>query len=218
MTKAELIERIVDTLNDMSSECPCDFLYMTPITLDEAKMYLEEERAMERDNDFTPDECLPEEVTPELYMEAENCFIRYMQFEARVERLAEFLTDNNCVCEYATYYDGDDYIDFFPVDWLKDSDNIVRFLSNASPLEVMQIGINSRVTFNPNHEFCWYDADNKILHSTDNPFRDGIANAEAFARAILSDTEASDYIINDIMSDEDAREVLGCTKEEFFHE
>lgn len=217
MTKAELIERIIDCMIDPWTDDPEDYLYATPIDKYGAVDLMAQIREDEDSADLEPDECLPEEATPELVMEAYNCLICARKFEARVSRLAEFLTDNNCVCEYSNYYDGEDFVDVFPVDWLTDTDGL-HFLDKASPMEIMQIGINSRVTFNPNHEFCWYDADKKILHSTDNPFRDGVIDAEAFARSILLDVESADYIINDIMTDDEAKRVLGCTKEEFFNE
>ena len=218
MTKAELIERITDAMVDPWTDDPEDYIYAQPICdVEEANDMLKELHAY--DIDLEPDEILPDEVTPELVMEAYNCLLRAKKFEARTARLAEFLTDNNCVCEYCNYYYPtlDDGIDLFPVDWLTDTDGL-HFTDEASPLEIMQIGINSRITFNPNHEYCWYDEDKKILHSTDNPFREGIIDAEAFARFVLLDVDASDYIIKHIMTDEDAKEVLGCTKEEYFNE
>ena len=217
MTKDELISRIVDCMIDPWTDDPEDYLYATPIDRFGAVDLMAQIRDDETSADLDPEDCLPEEATPDLVMEAYNCLIRARKFEARVSRLAEFLTDNNCVCEYSNYYDGEDFIDVFPVDWLTDTDGL-QFFDKESPMEIMQIGINSRVTFNPNHEFCWYDDDKKILHSTDNPFRDGVIDAESFASSILLDVESADYIINEIMTDDEAKHVLGCTKEEFFNE
>lgn len=219
MTKAELIERIIDTFNDMSGECPTDYLGMDSLTLEEATMYLAERRADERSADLTPDECLPDEVTPELFMEAENCYIRMMKFEARVQRLAEFITDNCCVCEYANYYYPtlENGLDLFPVDWLTDTDGL-HFTVDASPLDIMQIGINSQSTFNPDDEFCWYDKENMVLHSTNNPFSDGLIDAEAFARFVLLDAEAFGYMFDDIIPEDEILYILGCTKEEYINE
>ena len=218
MTKPELIERIIDAMVDPWTDNPEDYLDAQLIfDTEEAKDMLSDLHAY--DSDLEPDEILPDDVTPELVMEAYNCLIRARKFEARVERLAEFITDNNCVCEYANYYYPtlENGLDLFPVDWLTDTDGL-HFTDEASPMEIMQIGINSRATFNPNDEYCWYDKENKVLHSTDNPFRDGTLDAEAFARFILLDIETADYIINHIMTDEDAKQVLGCTKEEYFNE
>ena len=217
MTKDELISRIVDCMIDPWTDDPEDYLYATPIDRFGAVDLMAQIRDDETSADLDPEDCLPEEATPDLVMEAYNCLIRARKFEARVSRLAEFLTDNNCVCEYSNFYDGEDFIDVFPVDWLNDTDGL-NFFDKESPMEIMQIGINSRVTFNPNHEFCWYDDDKKILHSTDNPFRDGVIDAESFASSILLDVESADYIINEIMTDDEAKHVLGCTKEEFFNE
>ena len=217
MTKDELISRIVDCMIDPWNDDPEDYIYATPIDRFGAVDLMAQIRDDETSADLDPEDCLPEEATPDLVMEAYNCLIRARKFEARVSRLAEFLTDNNCVCEYSNFYDGEDFIDVFPVDWLNDTDGL-NFFDKESPMEIMQIGINSRVTFNPNHEFCWYDDDKKILHSTDNPFRDGVIDAESFASSILLDVESADYIINEIMTDDEAKRVLGCTKEEFFNE
>ena len=85
MTKAELIERIVDSFWDMSGENPGDYVDLPPMNLEDATMYLSEARATERSCDLEPDECLPEEVTPELYMEAWNCYLRMMQYRAKEE-------------------------------------------------------------------------------------------------------------------------------------
>ena len=219
MTKAELIERIIDAMIDPWTDDPEDYLYATPIDKYGAADLMAQIRDDEESADLDPDERMPEEATPELVMESYNCLIRARKFEARVSRLADFIIDNNLVCEYVNYYlpTLDNGLDLFPVDWLTDTDGL-HFIEDASPLEIMQIGVNSRVTFNPNHEYCWYDEDNKRLHSTDNPFSDGTLDAEAFARFILLDVEASDYIVNHIMTDEDAKKVLGCTKEEYFNE
>lgn len=219
MTKTELIERIVDCMIDPWTDDPEDYLYATPIDKYGAVDLMAQIRDDESSADLEPDECLPEEATPELVMEAYNCLIRARKHEARVNRLAEFITDENLVCEYANYYYPtlENAPDIFPVDFLADVTS-VDLLGSAGPLDIMQIGINSRITFNPNHEFCWYDADKKILHSTDNPFSDGLVDAKAFAEFILSDPEAFDYIFDDIMTDDDVKRVLGCTKEEYINE
>jgi len=220
MTKAELIERIIDTFNDMSGECPTDYLGMDSLTLEEATMYLAERRADERSADLTPDECLPDEVTPELFMEAENCYIRMMKFEARVQRLAEWITDNDCTCEYANYYYPvhDDAIDIVPVDYIwekfpfKMKDDML-----PNPLVLIELGQRSP-EFSPNHEYCWYDKEKNQLYSCNEPFRDGVLDANAFARFILLDAEAFGYMFDDIIPEDEIPYILGCTKEEYINE
>ena len=218
MTKAELIERIVDAMIDPWTDSPDDYLYATPIDIDGARDLMAQIRSDEDDADLEPDERMPEEATPALVMEAYNCLIRARKHEAWIDRMEEFIIDNDCVCEYANFYlpAHDDAIDMFPVDFLTDTDGL-HFTENASPLEIMQIGINSRVTFNPNHEYCWYDADKKVLHSTDEPFRNGVLDAHAFAEFIIDDKETLDYFVNCLMDDDEIRYVFGCAKEEIIN-
>ena len=78
--------------------------------------------------------------------------------------------------------------------------------------------MNSRKTFDPQDEYCWYDADLMTLHSTSNPFTDGLLDADAFARFILLDAETFGYMFDNIIDDEDAKHILGCTKEEYINE
>ena len=107
-----------------------------------------------------------------------------------------------------------------PVDFLTDTDGFPFFLEDASPLDIMQIGVNSWPDFNPNDEFCWFDAKKKVIHSTSHPFGDGILDAEEFAEYIMSDEgqDGFDYITNGIMNDDDFQSVFGCTREEYANE
>jgi len=218
--KAELIEKIIDAMIDPWTDCPEDYLDATPIDIHEATDLLDQIRDDEDKMDLEPDERLPEEVTPELVMIAFNCLIRARKHEARVQRLAEYITDNEMVCEYSNYFFPvlENGIDMVPVDFLSDTDGF-PFLEDASPLDIMQIGVNSQHVFNPNDEFCWFDAGKKVIHSTSHPFGDGVLDAEAFAEYAMSDEgqDCFDYII-DCMTDEDFQYVFGCTKEEFAKE
>lgn len=218
MTKAELIERIVDALIDPWTDDPNDYLNATTIDIEYAKVMLKDLRDNEDDADLEQDERLPEEVTPELVMIAYNCLIRARKNEARVNRLAEFITGNEMVCEYDNYYlpEHNDSIDMCPVDFLTDC---FPFIDNDHPLNLILIGMNSHHTFNKEHEFCWFDSKNNILHSTDHPFGDGILDAKAFAEYIMSDEghECFDYITED-MTDDDFQYVFGCTREEMKNE
>lgn len=222
MMKAELIEKIVDAMYDPWTDCPEDYLDATPIDLEYAHVMLKDLRDNEDAADLEPDERLPEDVTPELVMLAFNCLIRARKHEARVQRLTEYITDNEMVCEYDNYYlpEHDDAIDMIPVDFLTDGDGLDSFIADTSPLNILMLGINSQHTFNPKHEFCWFDKEQNVLHSTDHPFGDGILDAKAFAEYIMSDEgqDCFDYIMDDIMDDDEFKSVFGCTREEYANE
>ena len=153
-------------------------------------------------------------------MEAYNCLIRARKFESRASRLADWIADNDSVCEYANYYlpVNDDAIDVFPTDFLSDMD--ASKLINGTgmtTLELIKLGQNSP-DFNPDDEYCWYDNEANKLHSSNEPFRDGTLDADAFARFVLLDVEAFDYMFDGVIDDEDIHNILGCTKEEYINE
>lgn len=204
MNKAELIERIINTFTDMGSEDPEDTAMCGKISLEEATMYLGERRAMER-ADLEPDEWLPVEVTPELYMEAENCYIRKCRYDVTKSRLADFFTLRevvDCYHEFDGEYhsDTDKYV--IPTDWLTESIEFPFTSHDLTMLDLIQLGQNSP-DFNPIVEFCWYDAVNKQLHSTSNPFYDGLIDASAFATWILEDPERIQCVQDDYMDNTD---------------
>lgn len=219
MTKAELISRTVDAMVDPWTDNPEDYLDATPIyDLEQAKDMLSDLHAY--DIDLEPDEILPDEVTPAIVMEAYNCLIRAKKFEARTERLADWIRENDPVCEYCNYYlpAHEDAIDLCPVDFLCDTDGFPFLKDDPSPLDLLCIGMNSRKTFDPQDEYCWFDAELSTLHSTNAPFTDGTLDAEAFARFILLDEETLEYMLDGIIDGKDAEYILGCTKEEYAHE
>lgn len=221
MTKAELIERTIDRITDPWAESCEDYADAELIDMDVAKEILNQ--CHYEDLDFEPEYRLPKEVTPELMMIAYNCNVRKNKHELRVKRLAEYITDNEMVCEYSNYYMPtlEDPVDVIPVDFLYNSTRFpfsTHNTENPDIIDVLHIGMNSAKTFNRNHEFCWFDKDTETLHSTNHPFRKGILDAKAFAEYILSDEgkECFDYIAMDIMSNDDFRKVFGCDKEEVF--
>jgi len=217
MNKAELIERIVNALIDPWTDDPEDYLYATPIDRYGAVDLIAQIRDDEESCELEPEECLPEEATPELVMEAFNCLIRARKYEARVARLAEWITDNECVCEYVNYYDD---WGFLPTDFL-DDDYMQYFAPEGKRFyakDILRIGMNSVNTFSFADEYCWLDKEKMQLHSTSHPFRDGILDAEGFARHILLDVESFDYMFNDIIDEDDAHYILGCTKEAYLNE
>lgn len=219
MTKAELIERIVDALIDPWTDNPEDYLYDTPIDIDGAKDFYNQIRSDEDDADLEPDERMPEEATPELVMEAYNCLIRARKHEAWIDRMEEFIIENDCVCEYANYYvpAHKDALDLIPVEFVTESNDFPFTMADGrkpDTVDTFLIGMRSARTFNPNHEFCWFDQAQEVLHSTDEPFRNGVLDAHAFAEFAIDDKETFDYFVDCIMTDDEIREVFGCTKEE----
>ena len=215
MTKAEIISRIIDRIVDPWTDCPEDYADAELIGLDYASEIIEQCR--KEDPDLEPEDRLPEETTPALMMEAFNCNVRMNQHKLQVNRLAEYITDNEMVCEYSNYYYPtlENGIDVVPVDFLYNDDCFpFRTKHSAHPdiATILLIGKNSALTFNSNDEYCWFDKETNTLHSTNNPFRDGILDAEAFAEFILSDDEALDYIV-DCMEDDDVRYIFSDTKE-----
>ena len=219
MTKAELINRTIDAMIDPWTDCPEDYEDATLIDIHEATDLLVQIRDDEDKMELEPEDRLPEEADARIVMEAFNCHVRHMKFELRVSRLADWIKDNECVCEYSNYYlpEHEDAIDVVPVDFLSDTDGF-PFMDNASPADILCIGMNSRKTFDPQEEFCWFDSDTMTIHSTSHPFRDGVLDAEDFARFILLDAECFGYMFDDIIDDEDAEYILGCTKEEYINE
>ena len=219
MTKAELIDRTIDAMIDPWTDCPEDYEDATLIDIHQATDLLVQIRDDEDKMELEPEERLPEEADASVVMEAFNCHVRHMKFELRVSRLAEWIKENDPVCEYCNYYlpDHNSNVNVIPVDFLSNSDYF-PFMNNATPLDILCIGMNSRKTFDPQDEYCWFDSDTMTMHSTDDPFSDGILDAEDFARFILLDAECFGYMFDHIIDDEDAKCILGCTKEEYINE
>lgn len=220
MTKAELIDRMMDYLIDEGRDCPEDYLDLQPIDLEYAKVMVHDFHTFEDECDLDEDERIAHLVTPELMMEVYNCVIRAKKFEARTERLADWIKENDPFCEYVNYYlpAHEDAIDLCPVDFLSDTDGFPFLKDEPSPLDLLCIGMNSRKTFDPQDEYCWFDAELLTMHSTNHPFSDGTLDAEAFAQFILLDKETFEYMFDGIVDDENAEYILGCTKEEYSHE
>lgn len=223
MTKLELIERIIDRITDPWTESCEDYRDAELIDLVTAGKIIDQCR--EEDNYNDPEDRLPAEVTPELMMIAYNCNVRKNRHELKVNELAKVITEYNLVCEYANYYaqDHEDCIEIIPVDFIL-NDTIFPFTTedteNPDLVDTLRIGLNSHDTFSFDHEYCWFDRENEILHSTDNPFRDGTVNAKDFAAYLLSPEgqDGLDYILNDVLSEEDLAEITDCTKDYFMEE
>jgi len=194
MKKEELIERIIDTLTYMGSESPEDTAACDDLTLEDARIYLAEYRGMEKE-DMEPDEWLPEEVTPQLYMIANNCYIHKCRYDVTVERLAEHFILGELVDTYHEY-DGA-YISYtdkivYPTDFLREDMEFPFTCDDLTMLDLITLGQNSP-DFDPNKKFCWYNVTDNKLISTDTPFKEGLINAKAFAEWILEKPERVQY-------------------------
>lgn len=217
MTKAEIITRIIDRITDPWTESPEDYQYAELIDLDAAADVLKQYRDDDDDCDLEPDERMPEEATPAMLMEAFNCNVRYQKHELRVKRLAEYITDNEMVCEYDNYYKefSEKKLDVYPTDFIWESFPFkpIGDMSPDNPLFLIELGQRSK-DFDSSKEFAWYDRENNLLHSTDTPFADGVLDAEAFARFALGDAETLRYFLDGIMDNDDIRKVFGCDRKE----
>lgn len=220
MNKAELIERIVDAMVDPWTDCPEDYLDATPIDIHEATDLLDQIRSDEQKMNLEYDEMLPKAVTPSLVMEAYNCLIRAKKHEAWIDRLADYLTENECVCEYDQC--KDEYLEnplhVLPVDFL-DDDHMECFTQDGNGLsasDLISIGMNSarEHTFRFTDEFCWFDPDRMLLHSSDTPFHDGVIDAHAMAEFIVNDRETLDYFIHGVMDEDEVKHVFGTNNHE----
>ena len=221
MTKAELFERIIDCMTDEGRDDPEDYLNLKPIDLDYAKTMIDDFRTFEDECDLDDDERIAHLITPELMMEVNNCLIRAKKFEARVERLAEWIEDNEPVCEYVNYYRPvhPDAVEVYPTDFIWDEFpfDLIDDLSKHNPFMLIRIG-KSSPDFRETDEYCWFEKEKFRLHSTNHPFRDGVLDAEAFARFIMLDKETFDYMFDGIIDDDDAEYILGCKREEYDNE
>lgn len=207
MEKTELIERIIDTLTGMGSDDPADTATCGMLTLREAKMYLSELRATERAN-LEPDEWLPDEVTPELYMEAFNCYVRRCKYIVTRDRLAEFIQLNEyvdildlCRCDPYNYYNESDTL-VYPTDWLNEDMEFPFTSEDLTMLDLIVIGKNSPDFF-PDDGYCWFDSKQNQIYSTDSPFRDGIIDAVKLAEFILGNDDLLQEVINTYMINTD---------------
>ena len=194
MNKAELIERIIDTFTGMGSEDPEDIATGNPLTLREAELYLKELRAAEK-ADLEPDEWLPAEVTPQMYMEAYNCYLRKCKYDVTAQRLAEFIRNGELVDAYhefdGQYVSKTDKI-VYSTDMLTDTTEFPFTYYNLTMLELITLGKNSP-DFDEREDFCWYDPETRTMHSTDTPFADGLIDAMAFAEWILEHPGRIEY-------------------------
>ena len=211
MNKAELIERLIDSLTGMGSEDPEDTACCRELSITEAGMYLSELRANEKEF-LEPDEQLPAEITPEIYMEAFNCYVRKCKYEVTRDRLADYIKtheniDVSDLCRDTYYYMNEDDTLVYPTDWLTENMEFPFTCEDLSMLELIVLGQNSP-DFKANMDYCWYDAENKQLHSTDTPFADGLVHATPLAEFIISDPVILKEVIITYMTKEEAEYIF----------
>lgn len=219
MTKAELTERIIDRITDPWTESPEDYEYADLLDPDSAKDVLKQYREDDVNEGWDEDDRMPDEVTPELFMEVYNCNVRKNRHELQVKRLAAWLTDAEDVCDYDNFRTEylDDSIDICPTDFLTDSTFPFDTGTNddLSIIDILDIGARSKHTFNPNHEFCWYDSTKMQLYSSNTPFADGVIDAVSMARYAID--EPNHDCLRDILSSmppESVQYIFGCTEDE----
>jgi hypothetical protein len=211
MNKAELIERIVDTFTGMGSEDPIDTARCNYLTLEEAKTYLDEYRAMEK-ADFEPDEWLPEEVTPELWMEANNCYIRKCKHDVIVNRLATWLLKEEPIAFYDDYRDdyNKDAPEIVPLDFWYNYNSTCDLpfgfgdkLTILDAIELIEIGMNSRDVCKFTDNYIYYDKQNQTLRSCNRPFGEAVISAIGFAKFILETPDALSWLREHLITAED---------------
>lgn len=167
-----------------------DQTYFT-ITHREAQRYLKEALNTQKAMDLDPEESIPEDISPALFRELYNEIAKEHNKEVSVSRLAEYIEDNCCVAEYDSFI-----IDFYhenkislqqvcPMDWL--NDDIDPFELNALPVPDMVMLVRNSPSFNLKNEYYTLK-DNKLI-STNNPFKDGITDAEQMAQFLVDRDE-----------------------------
>ena len=198
MKKTELIESIINTFTCI------DIRNANELSLTDASKILEEIRENEHcylDRNLW----LPNEVTPELYMEAYNCYLRKCRHDITARRLAEFIQLRELVDMFHEF-DGE-FVSYkskivYPTSFLT-MDMEFPFTSiDLCMLELITLGQNSP-DFDPEKEYCWYDEKNHQLHSTNTPFADGLLDAMAFAEWLLENPEQKQYVIDCCMDNTD---------------
>ena len=219
MTKAELTERILDHIVDPYNDSPDDYADLEPLTLEEATEYLAQCRHDDDLAELEGDERMPDEVTPELYREVFNCWLRKRQRDLKADRLADWITDNEAVYLYTAYrYEllkqkGTNKIDLCPVQWI--SDESIDWTFGCDTASLLAIGMNSANTFSFADMYFWYDEENDQLHSTNYPYKDGVIDATDVAEYLIDNMtpEIRSEILSQ-MADDDVRYIFGKTEEE----
>lgn len=207
--KAIIEDHIIDPwTQDVSDMADSEF-----ITLEESALRLAEFRNFDAECELDNDERIPDDVTPEMVREVWNNMIRSGQTEMTIRLMADFLNDNECVCEYDIYYANtvDNAQRVVPVDFLLYEDFPFALKDGEAPvaIDLILIGQNSKNSLRMSDAYCWFDAKKLQLFSTNTPFKDGIIDAEAVARYMIEeDPDFLEYMKEHVMDEDDIKRVF----------
>lgn len=206
MKKEQIIEAILNRISDPYTDNEEDIALCNPIELPYATTWLAEIRQEDIDNANDDEFRMPNAATPELLMEAFNCRVRLAKRNVTIDRLANYLIERGDVAMYENYNPDHSYgPDIYPLDFWHNFDSTADFpfgfgkqLTIEDVIELIEIGKNSHVTCCFTDDYVWYDAKNKVVHTTNDPYADGTIDARGFAEYALTDTELFDYIVDDM--------------------
>lgn len=214
MTKEATIEAILNRISDPYTDTEEDIAFCNPIELPYATTFLSDIRQEDIDNANDGEFRMPNAATPELLMEAFNCRVRLAKRNVTIERLAKAITDNDETALFSNYREdmldlgyvtAEEARDVIPLEFLDDE---FVFDTSLSVMDTLIIAKKSGDHFNPNFEYCWYDYENKILHSTDNPFESGVINATAFATYMIDYPDVASMYIHGYLDEDEAKHVF----------
>lgn len=215
MKKEEIIEAILYRMSDpWAGDNEEDIAMCDPIDLQYATELLAETRQEDIENANDDEYRMPNGATPELVMEAFNCRVRLAKRNVTIERLATAITENDETALFSNYREdmldlgyvtAEEARDVIPLEFLDDE---FVFDTSLSVMDTLIIAKKSGDHFNPNFEYCWYDYENKILHSTDNPFKSGIINATAFATYMIDYPDLASMYIHGYLDEDEAKYVF----------
>lgn len=217
MDNVTIIKTIIDFIDDPYGERPSDFSDIQPITIQQAVTYLEDYRRDAKNSDDENAITAFSLATPGLFAEAYNKYISGLRFRLILDNLTDYITENNCVCEYdqfcADYQEHP--VRALPVEFL-DCDSIEKFPFNTSKKlsvsDLIQIGLNSSGIC-LNSEYVFFDESKMCLCGTNEPFKDGLLDAKGFAEFLLGDHEALEMFLNS-MDDDEIMTVFGCSEDD----
>lgn len=222
MNKATIIKTIIDFIDaPYSGDAPEEFDDVREITLDDAERYLKDYLDDARKCDDEVSIKAFEQASPQIFLEAWSKMCVSARRRIATEKLSEFIRESEPVCAYDQYCE--DYIDaprhVYPVHFINGYETGDFPFTTSEKLEIsdlIQIGINSaKEDFTK--EFCWYDEEKKVIHTTNTPFADGVLDAEGFASFILDNADALGDFLDNIIPDEDIQEIFGASKEQIIN-
>ena len=215
MKKEQIIEAILNRISDPYTDNEEDIALCNPIEIPYATQWLAEIRQEDIENANDDEFRMPNAATPELLMEAFNCRVRLAKRNVTISRLEEWLKNNDQTALYDNYRGdmeeagySDHALEVIPIDFLTDGVNAFSFDPEASVLELILIGKNSP-DFDPEAEYCWFDSENKVLHSVHNPWEEGILDAHSFAEYIINTPDLKKFFIESYVTTEEAEYIFG---------